>query len=126
MRLLGPALWSSPAGRGGAGLSGAWYAAPDPAVRAGFDQDYTAKYGSPAPGLADFAFDAAAIGRVLAQGGGYSMASLCRPQGFAGVDGVVALQPDGTVRRGLAVFEIQHGGTTVVEAAPTSLTAPGI
>ncbi len=83
--------------------------------------------GGPAPGLADFAYDAAAIARVLATApGGYSVASLCRPEGFAGVDGVLALQTDGTVRRGLAIFEIQHGGGTIVDPAPTDLTAPGI
>jgi hypothetical protein len=126
VRVLGPALWASPAGRGGAALTGAWYAAPDPASRAAFDQDYQAKYGGSAPGLADFAFDAAAIGRVLAAGGGYSVGSLCRPEGFAGVDGLLALQPDGGVRRGLAVFEVQRGSPTVVDAAPTTMTAPGI
>lgn len=126
VRVLGPALWASPAGRGGAGLTGAWYSAPDPAARAAFDQDYQAKYGAPAPGLADFGFDAAAIARVLAQDGGYSAASLCRPEGFSGVDGVLALQPDGTVRRGLAVFEIQRGGPAIVDVAPASLSAPGI
>jgi len=126
VRVLGPALWASPAGRGGAALTGAWYAAPNAATRSTFDQDYQAKYGTPAPGLADFAFDAAAIGRVLAADRGYSVASLCRPEGFAGVDGVLALLPDGTVRRGLAVFEIQRGGPTVEDAAPASLSAPGI
>lgn len=126
-RLLGPALWANPAALAGANLSGAWYAAPDPAARATFDAAYQAKYGGPAPGLADFAYDAAAIARVLATApGGYSVASLCRPEGFAGVDGVLALQTDGTVRRGLAIFEIQHGGGTIVDPAPTDLTAPGI
>jgi branched-chain amino acid transport system substrate-binding protein len=126
VRVLGPALWASPAGRGGAELGGAWYAAPDPAARATFDATYQAKYGAGAPGLADFAFDAASIARVLAQSGGYTVESLCRPEGFAGVDGVLALQPDGSVRRGLAVFEIQRGGPIVVDAAPTTISAPGI
>jgi hypothetical protein len=127
VRLLGPSLWASPAMRGGAALNGAWYAAPDPAARATFDQDYQAAYAAPAPALADFAYDAAAIARVLAAApGGFTIASLCRPEGFAGVDGVLALQPDGTVRRGLAVFEIQHGAASIVDAAPTDLTAPGI
>ena len=128
VHLLGPSLWASPAMRGGADLGGAWYAAPDPAARATFDQDYQTKYGGPAPGRADFAYDAAAIARVLATApGGYSAGSLCRPEGFAGVDGVLALQPDGTVRRGLAVFEVHRGGgPTIVDPAPTSLGAPGI
>jgi branched-chain amino acid transport system substrate-binding protein len=126
VRVLGPALWASPTARGDATLRGAYYAAPDPAARSGFDAKYTAAAGSPAPGIADFAFDAAAIARVLAQGGGYSAAALCRPEGYAGVDGVMALLPDGTVRRGLALFEIQAGGPVMIEPAPDNLAAPGI
>lgn len=126
VRVLGPALWANPAALGGADLSGAWYAAPDPAARTTFSQQYAAKFGAPAPGLADLAFDAAAIARVVAQGGGFSAASLTRPEGFLGVNGVLALQPDGTVRRGLAVFQIQRGGAQMIEPAPETVAAPGI
>ena len=63
---------------------------------------------------------------MLAQEGGYSVAALCRPEGFAGVDGVLALQPDGQVRRGLALFELGRGGPTMIEPAPDSISAPGI
>jgi branched-chain amino acid transport system substrate-binding protein len=126
VRVLGPALWAAPAARGGAALGGAMYAAPDPATREDFNQRYMAANGNAAPGLADFAYDAAAIARVLSQSGGFSVASLCRPEGFAGVDGLLALQPDGTVRRGLALFQIQRGGPVITEPAPDSLTAPGI
>ncbi len=126
VRVLGPALWADPAARGGADLTGAWYAAPDPAARDAFSQQYAAKFGQPAPGLADLAYDAASIARVVAAGGGFSQASLARPEGFAGVNGVLALQPDGTVRRGLAVFEIQRGGARVIEPAPDAMGAPGI
>jgi outer membrane PBP1 activator LpoA protein len=126
VRIMGPALWANPAALGGADLSGAWYAAPDPAARGAFDQLYTTKFGTPAPGLADLAFDAASIARVVAQGGGFSAASLTRPEGFAGVNGVLALQPDGTVRRGLAIFQIQRGGAQLVEPAPDTVSAPGI
>jgi hypothetical protein len=126
VRILGPALWATPAARGGAALGGAWYAAPDPAARAQFDADYTAKSGTPAPGLADVAYDAASLARVVAaEGSGYGSGALTRPDGFAGVDGVFALQPDGSVRRGLAVFEIQRGGASIVDPAPTTLAVPG-
>jgi hypothetical protein len=126
VRIMGPALWAAPGARAGADLTGAWYAAPDPAARAGFDQQYQAHFSAPAPGLADFAYDAASIARVVSQSGAYSVASLCRPDGFAGVDGVFVLQTDGTVRRGLALFEIQRGGPVMVQPAPDSLSAPGI
>ena len=125
VRLMGPALWSQPSTRAGASVGGAWYAAPDPAARSGFDSSYASKYGASPPGLADFAFDAASIARVMAQSGGFSVASLTRPDGFAGVDGVLALQPDGTVRRGLALFEVHGGGSTMVAPSPASLSQPG-
>ena len=63
---------------------------------------------------------------MLAQEGGYSVAGLCRPDGFAGVDGVLALQPDGTVRRGLALFQLGAGGPSMIEPAPETMAAPGI
>ncbi len=125
VRLMGPALWQQPSARAGASIGGAWYAAPDPASRAGFESAYSGKFGAPPPGLADFAYDAASIARVMAQSGGISVASLTRPDGFAGVDGVLALQADGTVRRGLALFEVHGGGATMVAPSPTSLASPG-
>jgi ABC-type branched-subunit amino acid transport system substrate-binding protein len=126
VRVLGPALWAEPAARGGARIGGAWFAAPDPAARSGFDAKYMAAYGSPAPGLADFAYDAAAIARVLAQSGDFSTAALSRPEGYAGVDGVLGLLPDGNVRRGLALFEIKGGAPVMIEPAPENLAGPGI
>ncbi len=125
VRVLGPALWANPAARGTGNLTGAWYAAPDPAARTAFDQSYTARYATPAPGLADLAYDAASIARVVAADGGFGSDSLTRPGGFNGVDGVLGLQPDGHVRRGLALFEIQRGGPQMIEPAPDSLQAPG-
>jgi hypothetical protein len=126
VRVLGPALWGAPSERRNAPLPGAWYAAPDPSARTSFNSSYQAAYGTPAPGLADFAYDAAAIANVLAHEGGYSEAGLCRPEGFAGVDGVLALQPDGTVRRGLALFEIGRGGAHLIEPAPQAVAGPGM
>ena len=126
VRVLGPALWAATMARGDASLFGAWFAAPDPASRAAFDAQYQALYGDPAPGLADFAFDAAAVARVLAGEGGYAIASLSRPEGFAGVNGVFALQPNGSVRRGLALFEVRRGGAGLIEPAPDALGVPGI
>ncbi len=125
VRVLGPALWASPAARGGAALDGAYYAAPDPASRAAFDGKYTAAAAAAAPGLADFAYDAASIARVLAKQDGYSAAALCQPEGYAGVDGVLQLQPDGRVRRGLAMFELQRGGPVMIEPSPANLAPPG-
>lgn len=126
VQVMGPANWATPSVRSGAELNGAWYAAPDPSARGSFETAYTAKYGTSPPGLADFAFDAAAIAGVLTREGNFSFAALCRAEGFAGVDGLLVLEPDGTVRRGLALFQIDRGGPSVIEPAPASVAAPGI
>jgi len=186
VRLLGPALWAHDAPRLGE-LAGAWYVAPDPALRARFVAAYaaagqagttqagttqvgaiqagTTQVGAiqagavqagppggaaadaaagpggapgaapdaapapgpassgPPPGLADIAYDAAAIARVLAAQG-YGPVALQRPEGFAGTDGVLALLPGGVVRRDLAVFQIDaDGGSHLV--APAAAAPPG-
>ncbi len=122
VRLLGPALWADPLTRAGSGraLAGAWYAAPDPDQRAAFVAAFSAKYGAAPPGAADLAYDAAGIARVTAAQGGFVADSLTRPEGFLGVDGVLQLRGGGVVRRGLAVFEIERGGTRRVVPAPAS------
>ena len=88
------------------------------------EQAYAAKYSTPPP-LADLAYDAASIARVLATQGGYTIGALTQPNGFAGVDGWFVLQPDGQVRRGLAVFQLERGGPQMVEPAPQSAGSPG-
>ena len=122
VRLLGPALWAQPAARAGATLKGAWYAAPDPAARAAFAASFSAKYGSAPPPLADLAYDAAALARVVAHEGGPRGGALTATHGFSGADGLLALQPDGRVRRGLAVFSLDG---KIVAPAPTSIGEAG-
>jgi branched-chain amino acid transport system substrate-binding protein len=124
IRILGPFTWAS-SSSGSGQFSGAWFAAPDPSLRTSFDQTFSTKYGMPAPIIADLAYDAASIARVLAPTGGYATGALTQANGFSGVDGVLVLQPDGSVRRGLAVFQVQPGAPVIVDPSPASLTAPG-
>jgi branched-chain amino acid transport system substrate-binding protein len=124
VKIMGPALWAS-SSSGSGQFTGAWYAAPDPAARGSFEQAYTAKFGSAPSPLADLAYDAASIARVLGGRGGFSVGALTQPSGFVGVDGWLALLPDGQVRRALAVFDIERGGPQMVEPAPQSGNVPG-
>lgn len=124
VQIIGPSLWAAPSSGSGQ-MSGAWYAAPDPAVRAAFDQAYSAKYGSPAGPLAELAFDAASIARVLGSRGDFSMGALTQSAGFLGTDGWFALLSDGQVRRALAVFVLQRGGPQMLEPAPQSGNVSG-
>ena len=125
VRVLGPALWAREASRLGA-IAGAWYAAPDPAQRAGFERQYATRYSVPPRDFASLAFDTATIARTIATPNGFALGALTRPEGFAGADGLVALQPDGQVRRGLAIFEIDRAGSHMVQPAPQNLAGPGI
>ncbi len=125
IRVLGTALWAQQAGRL-VRLSGAWFAALDTGARPDFAAAYQEKFGQPAPALADLAFDAAAIARVLADAHDFSSAALTRSEGFSGVDGGLALLPDGHVRRALAIYEIlPGGGARIVSPAPQDLSIPG-
>ncbi len=124
VRVLGPALWSQQVGRLGR-LSGAWYASLDPATRGEFVAAYQGKYGIAPPAIADFAFDAAAIARVLNSENDFSSNALTRAEGFAGVDGAMLLLPDGHMRRALAVYQIEAGGYAhIVSPAPQDVSQP--
>ena len=91
--------------------------------RLGFVEQYQAAYHQAPKPLADIPYDAAALARNLAAVG-YGADALERPDGFAGVDGVFALMPDGHVHRALAVFQIQPGGGgSIVQPAPMTITA---
>ncbi|MCB8882311.1 penicillin-binding protein activator [Acidisoma cellulosilytica] len=123
--VLGPGLWAAnPAAVAAAGFRGALYAAPDPATAASFQSSYAQAYGGPPSNIAAIAFDAGAIARVTTQNGQINQAALTNPSGFAGADGLVALGADGSVKRGLAVFQVSQDGAQIVQPAPTSF-APG-
>ncbi len=124
VRVMGPGLWGAFASKLG-GLSGAWYADPDPSARLGFAAQYQALYHQSPKLLAGIPFDAAALARNLAVSG-YQPDALLRPDGFSGVDGVFTLQPDGHVQRALAIFQVEPGGGgRIVQSAPRVLERTG-
>jgi ABC-type branched-subunit amino acid transport system substrate-binding protein len=117
VQILGPALWADPAS-GSSAMQGGWFAMPDPAARLDLIRDYTAAYKAPPPPLADLAYDAASIARVLGGQGRMNAAGLTQPVGFTGVDGWFALLPEGQVRRGLAVFRVDRARPVKIGEAP--------
>ncbi len=124
VRVLGPGLWEREAVRVPA-LAGAWFAAPDPAARKPFETAFAARYGVPPRPLASLAYDAGGLARAAAGPHGFDAGLLQRPEGFTGADGLLALLPDGRVRRGLAIFEVQPDGTHIVQPAPQDFAPPG-
>lgn len=124
VQIIGPAIWTDPS-TGSAAVPGAWYAAPDNTLRATLERDYNGKYGIAPPPLADLAFDAASVAKVILGPRGADPDILNQPGGFVGTDGWFVLMPDGQVRRGLAVFRIERGGPQLIDPAPESASTPG-
>ncbi|MGH7100351.1 MAG: penicillin-binding protein activator, partial [Stellaceae bacterium] len=128
VRLLGSGLWDVPGIGNDPALVGGWFAASPPDPRRAFEARFAAAYGHPPPRLASLGFDAAALAAVLARRGGahpFSQEAILNPSGFTGVNGLFRFRPGGLVQRGLAVLEVEPGGSTVISPAPQSFEAAG-
>ncbi|MCE0744616.1 penicillin-binding protein activator [Acetobacter sicerae] len=120
VRLMGPGLWGAFAGKLGS-VAGAWYAAPDPAARTLFVQQFSIQNHRVPKPLADLPYDAGSLANSVysATGGkGYPVDLLTQPQGFSGVDGAFTLTENGQTLRKLGIFEIQPGGGARILPAP--------
>lgn len=109
VRILGPMLWRSFDGKLGE-LRGAWYVAFDPKQRSGYVQRYQAVYQHAPSPVTDFAYDSVALAAALTRQNALDTASLTRPDGFMGVNGVFRLKADGRVLRDLGIYQILPGG----------------
>jgi ABC-type branched-subunit amino acid transport system substrate-binding protein len=118
VKFLGTGLWAEPGLGTEPALQGAWYAAPDPAIRANFEARFKQLYGVAPPLLATLGYDATALAAVLARNGDFSAAALTTASGFSGLNGIFRLLPDGIVERGLAVLEVTPTGVSVIDPAP--------
>ncbi len=127
VRLLGTALWEEPRTTRETMLGGAWFAAPALDARADFVRRFRETYGRDPARLATLAYDAVALASFLAKQSAvpdFSTAALTNPNGFAGMDGIFRLLPDGTTERGLAILEVRREGFETVSPAPTTFQLP--
>ena len=123
VKLLGTGGWDYPSIGQEAGLTGGWFAGPDPAVWKDFAARYAKNYGAAPARLATLGYDAVTLALALAAnvpGQRFTSETLTRPSGFAGLDGLFRLRPDGTSERGLAILEVTKFGPHVVDAAPSA------
>ncbi|HKR20855.1 MAG TPA: penicillin-binding protein activator [Stellaceae bacterium] len=126
VKYLGTGLWDEPGLGVEPALASGWYAAPAPAARADFASRYHALYNRAPPRLATLPYDAMSLVVALVhRGGDLSTAALTNPNGFAGVDGLFRLQPNGIAQRGLAVLQVERGEPSVVDPAPTDFRSLG-
>ncbi len=123
-RLIGSGQWDDDSRiSGNSSLAGAWYAAPSRRGFAAFVQRYRSAYNSKPPRNATIAYDATVLAAGLVRQFGakrFSKAVLTNPNGFAGIDGVFRLRPDGSNDRRLAIYEVTGSGTRLADPAPRS------
>lgn len=123
VKFLGTGQWDSPDVYGDKSLSGSWFAASPISLRQNFMKKYQATYGQQPPRLATLSYDTISMVSLLMRNEGpdqaFGIPNLTQSRGFIGIDGIFKLNPNGTVDRGLAVYEISdREGLKVVSAAP--------
>jgi len=126
VKMLGTGAWEYPNIGRDAAFVGGWYPGPDPSGWRDFSERFAKTFGAAPPRLASLAYDAVSIAIALSAnppGQRFTPANLTRPEGFNGVDGPVAFTPDGYSERGMAILEVQTFGSSIVDAAPSSLSS---
>lgn len=127
VKFLGTMRWDDPTLTLEPTLEGSWYAAIPEGPLSAFQEHYVKSFGALPKTLVSFAggaYDSVALASFLAHKGpgSVTLANLMDTQGFAGVDGLFRLLPDGSAERGLAVREMTRGGTREVYPAPERFT----
>mgnify|MGYP000095651920 CR=1 FL=1 len=125
VKLIGNSGWDFQGTGKEKAMLGGWFAAPDPKGWQDFPRRYVETYGDVPPRLASLAYDAVSLAVSLSnnpRGRRFAQAELTRPSGFAGVDGLFRLRPDGLPERGFAILEVQRFGNQIIEPAPIAFT----
>jgi ABC-type branched-subunit amino acid transport system substrate-binding protein len=125
VQLLGTGLWDDPRIFSDASLQGGWYAAPDSTGFRNFTTRYRTRYGQDPVRTATLAYDAVALVAALVKTQGpqrFSEQTLTNSSGFAGIDGLFRFRSDGTNQRGLAVMQVEPGGSRIISPPSRSFS----
>jgi branched-chain amino acid transport system substrate-binding protein len=117
--VLGSGQWDASETRSVPGIEGGIFASTDTLERQSFESRFRQAYGHTPPRLATLAYDATALAIALSDKG-YTAQNLTFSQGFAGIDGLFRLTPQGLNERGLAVLEVNSSGFKTISPAPSS------
>lgn len=123
VKFLGTGQWDSPDIYNDKSLSGSWFVASPISLRQKFTNKYSSSYNAQAPRLATLAYDCVSMISLLMRNKDASqaflMGNMTQVRGYQGLDGIFRLNTDGTVERGLAVYEINEAtGLEVISPAP--------
>lgn len=125
VRFLGTGQWDTPETYQDTSLAGSWFVSSPISERQHFNQNYAQNYATTPPRLATLAYDAISMISLIASNYQtdhlFPVNMLTQPRGFDGVDGVFRLNQDGTVQRGLAVYEITASGqVNLISPSPSA------
>ncbi|MEM6488136.1 MAG: penicillin-binding protein activator, partial [Pseudomonadota bacterium] len=131
VRYLGLGQWESGSTLREPTILGGWFAGADTEAKQRFFAAYEARYGVRPPFVAVLGYDAASVAAELAReaarapvdGPRFPAEALTRGGGFEGAVGALALRPDGTTERGIAVLEVGNRVFNVLEPAPARFPA---
>ena len=122
VQMMGLTRWDQPSSRLQLrGTQGGWFAIPDTAMKAQFDQRYRQAYGETPHDLGALGYDGVAAIAALVRAGkrnALTTAGLTQNSGFAGIGGAFRLRRDGTNERALAVATIRNNQLLVLDPAP--------
>lgn len=129
VQMMGLTRWDLPPERRSlAQLQNGWFAVPDLARNAAFQQRYQAAYGERPHELASLAYDGVSAIAALARAGrkdAVQTSGLTSGAGFAGIGGPFRLRGDGTSERALGVATIRGGQVVILDAAPRGFGGAG-
>ena len=123
VKFVGTGLWDDPELGQEPPLHGGWYAAPDATLWRKFSDHFADKFQTRPARLASISYDAVSLAARLSAvhaTAPFRPQTLTDPNGFAGIDGILRLTPNGLAERGLAVHEIRRKKTVLVSPAPAS------
>ena len=124
LQLMGLTRWDQPAARMQLpGVQGGWFAIPDNARKAQFDQRYRSAYGEAPHELGSLAYDGvAAIAAQIRSGNRNALTTsgLTQNAGFNGISGAFRLRRDGSNQRALAIATIRNNQMVIIDPAPKS------
>lgn len=120
LKILGSGQWDAPetlriANR----LEGSVFASTNSQERQNFESRFQRSYGYIPPRIATLSYDATALAAALSNKG-YTLQTLTFPQGFAGIDGVFRLTPQGLNERALSILEVTPTGFKTLAPAADS------
>lgn len=125
VQVLGSSRWDYTTIGSQKPLRGGWFPAADPSQWNKFKQRYTQTYGTIPTRITTLPYDAVSLATSFAQqpaGRRFTATNLTQPAGFAGVDGLFRLTPNGLSERRFAILRVQKFSNKVIQPAPTRFT----